>query len=73
MSLFFILLQFFRFIADKLGPERMSKVKIVGNEEVEQSSYCQIVQGIGKGLSSGVDEQLAREATRAGPSLELVL
>lgn len=70
--LFFILLQSFRFIADKLGPERISKVKIVGSEEVERSSYGQIVQGIGKELSSGVDEQLAKEATRAGPTLELV-
>ncbi|KAL6332888.1 hypothetical protein AAG906_019400 [Vitis piasezkii] len=54
-----------RFIADKLGPERISKVKIVGNEEVEQSSYGQIILGIGKGLLSGVDEQLAKEATKA--------
>lgn len=54
-----------RFIADKLGPERISKVKIVGNEEVERSSYGQIILGIGKGLLSGVDEQLAKEAIKA--------
>lgn len=72
LFIFFILLQSFRFIADKLGPERISKVKIVGNEEVEQSSYGQIILGIGKGLLSGVDEQLAKEAIKAGPNLELV-
>lgn len=27
---------------------------------------------MGKGLSSGVDEQLAKEATEAGPHLELI-
>ncbi|RVW29268.1 hypothetical protein CK203_113580 [Vitis vinifera] len=53
------------FIADNLAPERISKVKIVGNEEVEQSSYGQIILGIGKGLLSGVDEQLAKEAIKA--------
>jgi hypothetical protein len=53
-----------RSIAMKLGPERMSKIKIVGNVEVEESFYGQLV--LGKGVTSGLDEQLVREAQKAG-------
>lgn len=53
-----------RSIINKLGPERISKVKIVGNEEVRQSLYSQVV--IGQAKHSGLDEQLAKEAMKAG-------
>ncbi|PON62047.1 HAD-like domain containing protein [Trema orientale] len=53
-----------RSITEKLGTERVSKVKIIGNEEVEQSLYGRLV--LGKGFSSGVDEQLAKEVKKAG-------
>lgn len=52
-----------RSIAMKLGPERISKIKIVGNVEVEESFYGQLV--LGKGVTSGLDEQLVREAQKA--------
>ncbi|KAK8608224.1 hypothetical protein V6N13_023653 [Hibiscus sabdariffa] len=52
-----------RSIVEKLGDERLSKVKVVGNEEVEQSLYGQLV--FGKGVSSSLDEQLAKEARKA--------
>ncbi|CAD6266726.1 unnamed protein product [Miscanthus lutarioriparius] len=52
-----------RSIAMKLGPERISKIKIVGKVEVEESFYGQLV--LGKGVTSGVDEQLVREAQKA--------
>lgn len=55
-----------RSIVEKLGHERISKVKIVGNEEVKRSLYSQLVSN--KGLSSGLDEQLAQEAIKAGNS-----
>lgn len=48
----------------KLGPERISKINIVGNVEVEESFYGQLV--LGKGVTSGLDEQLVREAQKAG-------
>jgi len=48
----------------KLGPERISKIKIVGKVEVEESFYGQLV--LGKGVTSGVAEQLVREAQKAG-------
>ncbi|XVF40016.1 hypothetical protein PTKIN_Ptkin01aG0078700 [Pterospermum kingtungense] len=51
-----------RSIVEKLGPERLSQIKVVGNEEVEQSLYGQLV--FGKGISS-LDEQLAKEARKA--------
>lgn len=60
----FILLKIVRSVVEKLGSERISKIKIVGNEEVERSLYGQFV--LGKGISSGVDEQLATEARKAG-------
>ncbi|XP_062160318.1 CBBY-like protein isoform X2 [Alnus glutinosa] len=50
-------------IIEKLGHERISKVNIIGNEEVKQSSYGQLVTQ--KGLSLGLDEQLAKEAIKA--------
>ncbi|KAM7251195.1 hypothetical protein ACFE04_023078 [Oxalis oulophora] len=50
-----------RSIIDKLGHERVSKLIIVGNEEVEQSLYGKFV----KGLPSGLDDQLAKEAMKA--------
>ncbi|KAK1277511.1 hypothetical protein QJS04_geneDACA017552 [Acorus gramineus] len=46
----------------KLGFEQMEKVKIVGKEEVEGSFYGQLV--LGEGVSSSLDEQLAKEARR---------
>ncbi|KAL4638048.1 hypothetical protein ACB092_03G123100 [Castanea dentata] len=52
-----------RSIIEKLGHERISKVKIVGNEEVKRSFYGQLVTN--KGLSSGSDEQIAKEAIKA--------
>lgn len=49
---------------EKLGNDRSMKVIMVGNKEVEQSLYGQLVSG--KVISSGLDEQLAREAKKAG-------
>lgn len=53
-----------RSIVEKLGTDRMSKTKIVGDDEVKQSFYGQLV--FGKGVSSSLDEQLANEVSRAG-------
>ncbi|KAG2689651.1 hypothetical protein I3760_09G148300 [Carya illinoinensis] len=50
-------------IIEKLGHERVSKVKILGNKEVKQSLYGQLVTN--KGLYWGVDEELAQEAIKA--------
>ncbi|KAK7246109.1 hypothetical protein RIF29_40968 [Crotalaria pallida] len=50
-------------IMEKLGNDRNTKVIVVGNKEVEQSLYGQLVSG--KVISSGLDEQLAKEAKRA--------
>ncbi|KAF3450157.1 hypothetical protein FNV43_RR06237 [Rhamnella rubrinervis] len=52
-----------RLIIEKLGRERVSKVKIVGNEEVEKSLYGQLARS--KVFSSDLDEQLAMEAKKA--------
>jgi len=49
---------------EKLGDDRSIKVIIVGNKEVEQSLYGQLV--LGKVIASGLDEELANEAKRAG-------
>ncbi|KAG2689654.1 hypothetical protein I3760_09G148300 [Carya illinoinensis] len=49
-------------IIEKLGHERVSKVKILGNKEVKQSLYGQLVTN--KGLYWGVDEELAQEAIK---------
>ncbi|KAL2970154.1 hypothetical protein AAZX31_15G122300 [Glycine max] len=51
-------------IMEKLGDDRSIKVIIVGNKEVEQSLYGQLV--LGKVIASGLDEELANEAKRAG-------
>ena len=48
----------------KLGPERTSKINIVGKEEVERSFYGQLV--LGEGVASSLDEQLTKEAQKAG-------
>ncbi|RXH98800.1 hypothetical protein DVH24_011125 [Malus domestica] len=56
--------QIARSIVEKLGEESISKLKIVGDKEVEQSLYTQLVNDTR--LSSGVDEQLAKEAIKAG-------
>jgi hypothetical protein len=53
-----------RSIVKKLGPERRSKIKIVGKDEVEGSFYGQLV--LGKGVTSSLDEQLIREAQKTG-------
>ncbi|KVH92043.1 CBBY-like protein [Cynara cardunculus var. scolymus] len=50
-------------IIESLGKDRMSKIKIIGNMEVEQSLYGQLV--LGKGVSSSLDEQLVSEARKA--------
>lgn len=60
----FCLFNIFRSIVEKLGHERTSKIKIVGKDEVEQSFYGQLV--LGKGVSSSLDEQLVKEAKKAG-------
>ncbi|KAJ6339403.1 hypothetical protein OIU77_007383 [Salix suchowensis] len=52
-----------RSIIDKLGHERISKLKIVGNEEVEKSLYGQLANH--KGILSGTNEELAKEAMKA--------
>eukprot|EP00252_Welwitschia_mirabilis_P027634 TRINITY_DN9530_c0_g1_i1.p1 TRINITY_DN9530_c0_g1~~TRINITY_DN9530_c0_g1_i1.p1 ORF type:complete len:345 (+),score=73.23 TRINITY_DN9530_c0_g1_i1:219-1253(+) len=52
-----------RHIIQKLGSERIEKVKIVGKEEVEHSNYAKLV--LGKGVSSDPVELLANEAARA--------
>ncbi|XP_061366934.1 CBBY-like protein isoform X2 [Gastrolobium bilobum] len=52
-----------RTIMEKLGNDRSIKVIVVGNKEVEQSLYGQLVSG--KVISSGLDEELAKEAKRA--------
>ncbi|KAK1283503.1 hypothetical protein QJS10_CPB21g01141 [Acorus calamus] len=51
-----------RSVVHKLGFEQMEKVKIAGKEEVEGSFYGQLV--LGEGVSSSLDEQLAKEARR---------
>ncbi|XP_044495899.1 CBBY-like protein isoform X3 [Mangifera indica] len=48
-------------VVEKLGHDRISKIKIVGNEEVEQSIYGQVVLR----MPSDMDEQLATEARKA--------
>ncbi|MCL7040647.1 hypothetical protein MKW94_003322, partial [Papaver nudicaule] len=52
-----------RSIVEKLGSDRISKLKIVGKEEMEGSLYGQLV--LGKGPSFGLDDELAKEATKA--------
>ncbi|KAM1008026.1 hypothetical protein TB2_004386 [Malus domestica] len=55
--------QIARSIVEKLGEERVSKLKIVGDKEVLQSLFNQLVNDIA--LSSGMDEQLSKEAIKA--------
>ncbi|KAL6538743.1 hypothetical protein OROGR_012731 [Orobanche gracilis] len=57
-----------RSIVEKLGTERMSKTKIIGDDEVKQSFYGQLV--FGEGPSSDLDEQLANEGVRKTASVE---
>ncbi|KAK7303536.1 hypothetical protein RJT34_14443 [Clitoria ternatea] len=52
-----------RTVIEKLGDDRSIKVIIVGNKEVEQSLYGQLV--LGKVIASGLDEEIAKEAKRA--------
>jgi hypothetical protein len=54
----------FRTIIEKLGSERSKKVIIVGIKEAEQSLHGQLVSG--KVIASGLDEELSKEATKAG-------
>lgn len=49
---------------EKLGNDRIKKVSIVGIKEADQSLYGQLISG--KVIASGLDEELAKEATRAG-------
>ncbi|XP_010538601.1 PREDICTED: haloacid dehalogenase-like hydrolase domain-containing protein At3g48420 [Tarenaya hassleriana] len=52
-----------RSIVEKLGQERVLNVKVIGNDEVEQSLYGQLV--LGKGVSSSLEDQLVKEAKKA--------
>lgn len=52
-----------RAITEKLS-DRSSKVKIVGDKEVKESMYGKLISS--NSLSSGLDEQLVKEAKRAG-------
>ncbi|KAJ4788023.1 Haloacid dehalogenase-like hydrolase (HAD) superfamily protein [Rhynchospora pubera] len=52
-----------RALVEKLGQDRVSKIKIVGKKEVEESFYGQLI--LGKGFSSSLDEQLLKEAQKA--------
>ncbi|KAI4338722.1 hypothetical protein MLD38_023746 [Melastoma candidum] len=52
-----------RYIIERLGEKRTSKIKIVGWKEVEQSLYGRLV--LGKGMLSGPDEQLSKEVRKA--------
>lgn len=52
-----------RSIIEKLGNDKMKKIKIVGTEEVKRSSYGQLV--FGEGVTSDLGEQLAKEARKA--------
>jgi len=49
---------------EKLGEDRSIKVIIVGNKEVDQSLYGQLASG--KVIAFDMDEELAKEAKRAG-------
>lgn len=59
-----------RSIVEKLGTDRISKIKIIGDDEVKQSFYGQLV--FGKGVSSGLDEQLAKAVNKAGTRLSYI-
>lgn len=53
-----------RLIVERLGKDRMSNIIIVGKLEMEQSLYGQLV--FGNGVTSSLDEQLVKEARKAG-------
>lgn len=50
-----------------LGEERLPNVKVIGDNEVEESMYGQLV--LGKGVSSSLEEQLVKEVKKAGIEL----
>ncbi|OIS98484.1 hypothetical protein A4A49_41368 [Nicotiana attenuata] len=50
-------------IIEKLGNDKMARIKILGTEEVKQSFYGQLV--FGEGVASDLGEQLAKEARKA--------
>ncbi|MCO5607478.1 hypothetical protein L7F22_061674 [Adiantum nelumboides] len=52
-----------RSLIQKLGTERVKKISFVGQKEVEESAYGQVV--LGAGSSMGLDEELAAEAAKA--------
>ncbi|XP_031404972.1 CBBY-like protein [Punica granatum] len=52
-----------RAVVEMLGHDRISKIKIVGTSEIEQSLYGQLV--LGGRLPSGVDEELVKEVRKA--------
>lgn len=54
----------YRSIIEKLGNDKMARIKILGMEEVKQSFYGQLV--FGEGVASDLGEQLAKEARKAG-------
>lgn len=58
---------FNRSVVEMLGQERLPNVKVIGDNEVEQSMYGQLV--LGKGVSSSLEEQLAKEVKKAGIDL----
>lgn len=52
-----------RSIIEKLGNDKIGKIKIIGLEEVKGSSYGQLV--FGEAVTSDLGEQLAKEARKA--------
>ncbi|KAG2264875.1 hypothetical protein Bca52824_071954 [Brassica carinata] len=50
-------------IVEMLGEERLPNVKVIGDNEVEESMYGQLV--LGKGVSSSLEEQLVKEVKKA--------
>lgn len=58
---------FNRSIVEMLGEERLPNVKVIGDNEVEESMYGQLV--LGKGVSSSLEEQLVKEVKKAGIEL----
>ncbi|WOL15367.1 hypothetical protein Cni_G24148 [Canna indica] len=52
-----------RSIIERLGHERLSKVKVVGKVEVKDSLYGQLV--LGKGVTNSMEELLAKEVRKA--------
>ncbi|KAK4779169.1 hypothetical protein SAY86_006697 [Trapa natans] len=53
-----------RAVVEKLGEDRVSKIKVVGTAEVRQSLYGQLV--LGNRLASGSDEEIVKEVRGAG-------